>query len=393
MAEIQITETDTLKVDYFVTNAGGDADSQDIRLLVDGSEEDVDTGVIADPGAAATGTLSWTTDSGDAGTYTVAVASEDDTATASVEVVARSVDVSTGGVSEIQSTQATVGGELVALVGVDSVDVAVEYRQTGATTWEVEPVGTLTAPATFDATLTGLTGGTEYEARGRGDAVEHAVSDVGSPTTFTTPSAIPDSGVHQYVHFDATTSTWPDRVGNADLSGTVTDVTSSAVVTDGIDDILSTTINSISPPFSISAVYEITNTTKDFQNPWNLYPAGENGVDGNGYLFRNDQADDNFNVFGNSSSINYEQPANTVLVVQAVFRNDSTGELWVDNIQESSQSPSFSSYPTDEFGVGARLDNARHAEGNHYEYVIYNADIESAGVRQDEYNRLSDAYQ
>ena len=239
------------------------------------------------------------------------------------------------------------------------------------------------------------TGTLEWDTTGELEAEYTAtvLSDDDSDTVMVNiADAIPDSVVHQYVYSDANTSSWPDRVGIADLSGSVTDVTS-AVVTDGVDDIMSATFSSISPPFSISAVFEITNTTKDFQNPWNLYPAGSNGIDGNGYLFRNDQPRNNFNVFGDSSTINYEQPANTIVVMQAIFRTDASGELFVDDVSIVNRTPSVSSYAADEFGIGALLNNDRFAEANHFEYVIYDDDIESAGVRQDEYVRLSAEYQ
>lgn len=88
MADITGEEGQTLEVDYSVDNTGDSEDTQDIVLLQDGTQVDTDTSITLAPSDAAyTGTLSWPTTSGDAGTYTVEVTSEDDTDSIQVEVV------------------------------------------------------------------------------------------------------------------------------------------------------------------------------------------------------------------------------------------------------------------------------------------------------------------
>ena len=80
MADITITEGDTLEVDYSVENTGDGAGDQDVRLTVDNILEDTDANVVLDPGQTATGTLQWLTESGDAVTDAIAeVLTEDDT--------------------------------------------------------------------------------------------------------------------------------------------------------------------------------------------------------------------------------------------------------------------------------------------------------------------------
>jgi hypothetical protein len=79
MADITITEGDTLEVDYSLENTGDGTGTFDPRLLVQGVQEDQDTGITLDPGQTATGTLSWPTESGDAVTDALAEAVTDDT--------------------------------------------------------------------------------------------------------------------------------------------------------------------------------------------------------------------------------------------------------------------------------------------------------------------------
>jgi len=79
MADITITEGDTLEVDYNLENTGDGTGTFDPRLLVQGVQEDQDTGITLDPAQTATGTLSWPTQAGDAVTDAVAEAVTDDT--------------------------------------------------------------------------------------------------------------------------------------------------------------------------------------------------------------------------------------------------------------------------------------------------------------------------
>jgi hypothetical protein len=79
MADITITEGDTLEVDYNLENTGDGTGTFDPRLLVDGVQEDQDTGIALNPAQAATGTLQWPTESGDAVTDALAEAVTDDT--------------------------------------------------------------------------------------------------------------------------------------------------------------------------------------------------------------------------------------------------------------------------------------------------------------------------
>ena len=79
MADITITEGDTLEVDYSLENTGDGTGTFDPHLLVQGVQEDQDTGITLNPAQTATGTLQWPTESGDAVTDALAEAVTDDT--------------------------------------------------------------------------------------------------------------------------------------------------------------------------------------------------------------------------------------------------------------------------------------------------------------------------
>ena len=79
MADITITEGDTLEVDYSLENTGDGTGTFDPRWLIDGVQEDHDTGIALNPAQTATGTLQWPTESGDEVTDALAEALTDDT--------------------------------------------------------------------------------------------------------------------------------------------------------------------------------------------------------------------------------------------------------------------------------------------------------------------------
>jgi len=82
-----VTEGDNLNVSYSVLNTGYSVgNTQDIRLQIDNTEEDRDTSITLPSSSSTTGTLTWTTPSSSAGTYTASVLSDDDTASRSVTI-------------------------------------------------------------------------------------------------------------------------------------------------------------------------------------------------------------------------------------------------------------------------------------------------------------------
>jgi len=91
MADITITEGDTLEVDYSVENTGDGTGDQDIRLKVQQALEDTDANVVLDPGQTATGTLQWPTEDGDAVTDALAEALTDDTSDSITVTVERAI--------------------------------------------------------------------------------------------------------------------------------------------------------------------------------------------------------------------------------------------------------------------------------------------------------------
>jgi len=67
-----------LDVDYSLNNTGGKPDTQDIRLEIDGIQEDQDSSVSLNAGTSTSGVLTWSTQSSDEGSYNVSVLSSDD---------------------------------------------------------------------------------------------------------------------------------------------------------------------------------------------------------------------------------------------------------------------------------------------------------------------------
>jgi hypothetical protein len=83
-----VTEGEDLTIDYDVTNTGDLSGTQDITLNISGigTNLDIDNSVTLDGGEPASGTLTYTTQDGDAGSYTATVASENDSETTPVTI-------------------------------------------------------------------------------------------------------------------------------------------------------------------------------------------------------------------------------------------------------------------------------------------------------------------
>ncbi|WP_436347262.1 fibronectin type III domain-containing protein [Natronorubrum sp. FCH18a] len=122
----------------------------------------------------------------------VGAAADGDSAVGAIEAFATLADpaVETGSVTAVDDESATVTGELADLGGADSATVAIQYRAAGETAWHESDGETLTTTGTFDAAITGLESGTEYEYR----AVVRAdgTTETGATTTLTT-----DVGAHE----------------------------------------------------------------------------------------------------------------------------------------------------------------------------------------------------
>ena len=119
MADITITEGDTLEVDYSLENTGDGTGTFDPRLLVQGVQEDQDTGITLDPAQTATGTLQWPTEDGDAVTDAPAEVLTDDTRdtiTVTVDQIAPNIEdwdsYTTGTVAPGSWTNINGGGEV-----------------------------------------------------------------------------------------------------------------------------------------------------------------------------------------------------------------------------------------------------------------------------------------
>jgi len=90
-----IEEGETLSITATVENTGSATASRTVNLTTDGVERDTTTVTLA-PGENTTITLTWATTAGDAGSYSVTVASKNDTAVRSVNVTSPSATVAPG---------------------------------------------------------------------------------------------------------------------------------------------------------------------------------------------------------------------------------------------------------------------------------------------------------
>ena len=83
----EVTEGETVDVDYTVTNTGDQDDIQNIELRARGDRQDRDFNVGLDEGGSKSGTLEWDAESGDSGYRSITVSSEDDEDDEVVEVL------------------------------------------------------------------------------------------------------------------------------------------------------------------------------------------------------------------------------------------------------------------------------------------------------------------
>ena len=100
------------------------------------------------------------------------------------ETVDVSLEVSTTGSSETDGTSATLDGSLDGLEGVSSAEVYFEWGESGDGLPETTPPETRSSTGQFDADLTDLANGTDYEFRAVAEA--DGGSDMGETLTLTT---------------------------------------------------------------------------------------------------------------------------------------------------------------------------------------------------------------
>lgn len=101
-----------------------------------------------------------------------------------VAFTTQALDVETGAATDVTDTSSTLEGTLVELVGAEAATVAVEWRESGESEWSETASLTLTEPADFDRTLTGLEPTTEYEYRATAETdTEDALGEIETVTT------------------------------------------------------------------------------------------------------------------------------------------------------------------------------------------------------------------
>ncbi|PSQ17817.1 serine protease [Halobacteriales archaeon QS_8_69_26] len=98
------------------------------------------------------------------------------------------LSVSTDSASSVGTSSATLNGTLNDLGGASSADCYFEWRQSGASSWNVTSGQTLSSTGSFSEDISGLSESTDYEYRAVADASD-GDSDTGSTSTFTTDSS------------------------------------------------------------------------------------------------------------------------------------------------------------------------------------------------------------
>lgn len=135
------------------------------------------------------------------------------------------LSVSTGKATEVGRESATLSATLESLGDASQVDVAVQYREAGESSWTTTSVEVFTAPGEYSDTVSGLAPETEHEFRGV--ASDGDTTEQGSVATFVTEE---DGGSEQgpsIESFDADSScffgcsvntTWSVSAGDAELA-------------------------------------------------------------------------------------------------------------------------------------------------------------------------------
>jgi hypothetical protein len=142
-----------------------------------------------------------------------------------------SVAVSTDAATDVGETSATLNGSLSDLGGASSADVAFEYREAGASSWSTTAAQTLSSTGGFSESVSGLSGGTDYEYRATAEASDGDTS-TGSTATFTTSSADVPPTVESYAVSEAgspnphaeITAEWTVSDAGGDLASVVVEV-------------------------------------------------------------------------------------------------------------------------------------------------------------------------
>jgi hypothetical protein len=168
-----VSSGDTLRVDARIENTGGLTGTQTITLDVNGQRDSQEVELAG--GENRTITLEWTTanNAHNNSPYTATVSSDDDSDSVAVEVTNQgTLSVDTLSASGIDTSSATLNGELTELGSANSANVSFQYRKDGTSTWTDTPSQTLTTTDTFSQAISGLDSDTTYEFRAVADSTE-----------------------------------------------------------------------------------------------------------------------------------------------------------------------------------------------------------------------------
>lgn len=127
------------------------------------------------------------------------------------------LSVATKDVTDLQTTSTTLNGSLDDLGGADSADCYFEWRRSGASSWNVTTVQTLSSTGSYSESLSGLEDGVEYEYRAIGEASDGDTA-TGSTLTFTTtddPPAVTTKSASNITDTSVTLNGSLDDLGSA----------------------------------------------------------------------------------------------------------------------------------------------------------------------------------
>jgi hypothetical protein len=211
-SEVETDDADAeFDADWGVSDADGNLDSVELTLVDETDGETEDTAAVSASGDAASGSTRLVAAgddvSGNDFTVELVVAdSEGETASTAASVTEDDPNpvVTTGGVSDLTGSSASLNGSLDDLGGADSTDVSFEWRESGASDWNSTATETMTSTGAFSQGLTELSSETTYEYRAVAGASD-GQSATGSVTEFTT-----DVGLGRTLTIDGTGAGWTD---------------------------------------------------------------------------------------------------------------------------------------------------------------------------------------
>jgi hypothetical protein len=300
------------------------------------------------------------------------------------QTVPVNIQVNTDAATNVGDTQADLNLELTDLEAFYQSDLYFNYRETGASTWNVTTGTTVSDPTTYSETITSLSSSTEYEfqgiAKGVGGLEE---SNAGSTLTFTTTGII-TNGLQNRWNFEdnSDTTTAVDSVGTND--GTINGGTYSSA--NAMIDDYGLTLDSSTDDY-VSGMNPVIPQDADFTiMAWVDFTAAESYetlIDDQGntiYAEYNDNdecrmtLENGVNLF--CQGITGDGPSHVVL-----RRSGDTFEAFINGSSEDSETVAGNiGSSTSDLAFGARSGNIRNLNGTIDDVRFYDRALSSSEI-------------